>query len=157
MKSATSLTPPRTGLGCTQFSILNVLESFIPKDKKKYNNAEMKSGRLFTAATALDTRCCEYKNSGEKSIHRAQPNQNKENKLQTRFFVWVWISSSICLGMGILAHPFKYFRLFICGVGTVFFERCSPSLILFFYCVCSWEIMKSVTSLMSRSTGLSGT
>ena len=46
-KSATSLTP-QSG---TQFPILNVLESLIPKDQKKCNNTEMKSGRLLTAAT----------------------------------------------------------------------------------------------------------
>ena len=33
-------------LSGTQFSILNALESLIPKDQKKYNNIEMKSGRL---------------------------------------------------------------------------------------------------------------
>ena len=35
MKSATSLTPPSTGLSGIQFSILNVLESMILKDQKK--------------------------------------------------------------------------------------------------------------------------
>ena len=38
MKSATSLTPPRTGLSGTQFTILNVLESLIPKDQEKYKS-----------------------------------------------------------------------------------------------------------------------
>ena len=35
--------------------LLTVLESLIPKDQKKYNNLEMKSGRLFTAATQHST------------------------------------------------------------------------------------------------------
>ena len=51
MKSAISLKPPSTGLRGIQFSILNVLESLISKDQKKYNNTEMRWGRLFTAAT----------------------------------------------------------------------------------------------------------
>ena len=51
MKSATSLTSPSNGLSGIQFSILNVFESLISKNKKKYNNTEMKSGLLFTAAT----------------------------------------------------------------------------------------------------------
>ena len=51
MKSATSLTPPSTGLSGIQFTILNVLESLILKDQIKYNNTEMKVGQLFTAAT----------------------------------------------------------------------------------------------------------
>ena len=51
MKSATSLTVPSTGLSGIQFSILNVLESLISKDEIKYNNIEIKSGRLFMAAT----------------------------------------------------------------------------------------------------------
>ena len=42
---------PSTGLSGIQFWTLNVLESMIPKDKKKYNTTEMKSGRLFTVAT----------------------------------------------------------------------------------------------------------
>ena len=45
---------PSTGLSSIQLSILNVLESLIPKDQKnitKYNNTEMKQERLFTAAT----------------------------------------------------------------------------------------------------------
>ena len=50
MKMATSLTP-RTGLSGFQFSTLKVLESLIPNDQKKYNNTEMKSGRLFAVAT----------------------------------------------------------------------------------------------------------
>ena len=77
MKSATSLTPLSTGLNGIQFSIPNVLESLILKDKKKYNNTEnqMRSGRLYGHHTALNTRCCEYKNSGKKLIPREQPNQ----------------------------------------------------------------------------------
>ena len=51
MNSVTSLMAPRTGLSYTQFSVLIVLESLIPNDQKKYNNTEMKSGRLFTATT----------------------------------------------------------------------------------------------------------
>ena len=43
-----------------QISILNVLEPLIPNDQKKYNNTEVKSGDFY-AATALNTRCCEYK------------------------------------------------------------------------------------------------
>ena len=42
MKCATSLIVPSSGLSGIQFSILNVLESLIPKDQKKYNNTEMK-------------------------------------------------------------------------------------------------------------------
>ena len=73
-----------TGLSCVQFSILNVLESLVLKDQKKYNNTEMKSGDFFTATT----RCCEYKNSGKKLIPQEQPNQNKEKKIanNTRAF-----------------------------------------------------------------------
>ena len=36
---------PGTGLGGTQLAILNVLDSLIPKDQKKYNT-EMKSSEL---------------------------------------------------------------------------------------------------------------
>ena len=35
---------PSTGFSGTQFSILNVLESLIPKDKNKYYKTEMESG-----------------------------------------------------------------------------------------------------------------
>ena len=42
----------------------------------------MMSGQLFyDRHTALNTRCCEYKNSGKKSIPREQPHQNKEMKI----------------------------------------------------------------------------
>ena len=51
MKSAISFTRLSTGLSGIQFSILNVLESMIPNDQKKYNNSDMKSGRLFMAST----------------------------------------------------------------------------------------------------------
>ena len=60
MKNATSLTPPSTGLGDIQFSMLNVLESLVSKDQKKYNT-EMKSGRLFTAATQQQRNIIHYK------------------------------------------------------------------------------------------------
>ena len=42
---------PSTSLRGIQSSILNVLKSLNPKDQKKYNNTEMKSGRLFTTTT----------------------------------------------------------------------------------------------------------
>ena len=42
---------PSTDLSDIHFLILNVLESLIAKEQKKYNNTEMKSGRHFTAAT----------------------------------------------------------------------------------------------------------
>ena len=42
---------PTTVLSGTQFSILNVLQSLIPKNQKKCNNTEMKSWRPFTDAT----------------------------------------------------------------------------------------------------------
>ena len=50
MKSATSLTPPSTGLSGIQFSTRKLFESLTPKVQKKYNNIEIKSGRLFTAS-----------------------------------------------------------------------------------------------------------
>ena len=51
MKSATSLTPPSTGLSGIQFSILNVLEYPEGPEKNITTLLKMKSGRLFTAAT----------------------------------------------------------------------------------------------------------
>ena len=78
MKSATSHTPS-TGLSGIQFSILNVLESLIAKDQKKYNNTEMKSGRLFYGRhTGLNIRCCEYKHSGKSQS--LEGNQTKIKK-----------------------------------------------------------------------------
>ena len=49
IKDNKECTSPSTSLSGNQFSILNVLDSLIPKDQKKYNNTEMKSGWLFTA------------------------------------------------------------------------------------------------------------
>ena len=78
MKSAKFLTPPSTDLSGIQFSILNVLEPLILKDQKKYKNTVMKSGvTLYGRHTALNIRCCEYKNILKKSIAREQPNQNE--------------------------------------------------------------------------------
>ena len=74
MKSATFLTPPSTGLSGTQFSILNVWESLIPKDQKICDEV---GATFYGRHTALYTRCCEYKISGEKSIPWEQPNQTK--------------------------------------------------------------------------------
>ena len=77
MKSATSLTPPGTGLSGNEFSntILNVLESMTPKDQKNEKKpTEMKSGHR----TANDTCCCDYKKSGKgRSI---ESNQTKIQK-----------------------------------------------------------------------------
>ena len=72
-KCATSLTPPSTGLSDIQFSTLNVLESLIRKYQKKYNmkNNNTEVGCTFYGRkTAFDSRCCDYKNSGKKSIPR---------------------------------------------------------------------------------------
>ena len=75
-----SLMPPGTGLSSIQFSILNVLESLILKDQKKYNNTEMKSGATFyDRHTTLNSRCFDYINI--KLIPQEQPNQNKEMKI----------------------------------------------------------------------------
>ena len=46
-----------TGLSGTQFSILIVLESLIPKDQKKYNNTKMKSIHIITSPTFLNCIC----------------------------------------------------------------------------------------------------
>ena len=82
MKSATSPTPLSIGLSGIQFSILNVLESLIPKEQKKNNNAEMKSGRFLRLHTSLNTHCCEYKKYCKRSIPREQqPNQIKKIKI----------------------------------------------------------------------------
>ena len=59
-----------------QFPILNVLESLIPKDQKKYNNTEMKSGRLFTAATQHLTL----------AVVNIKSNQRKINRLKAKVF-----------------------------------------------------------------------
>ena len=70
MKSVTSLAPPRIDLNGIQFSILNVLETLIPKDQKKYNNYnkyKYVGATFYGRHTALDTHCCEYKKSGKKS------------------------------------------------------------------------------------------
>ena len=72
--------PHSTGLNGTQFSILNVLEPLIPKDQTKYKKKHWdKVGATFYGRhKVLNTRCCEYNNSGEKANPREQPNQNKE-------------------------------------------------------------------------------
>ena len=59
MKGATSLMPSSNVLSGIQFSILNVWESLISNDKKKYNNSEMKAGDFLRPPHAC---CCEYKN-----------------------------------------------------------------------------------------------
>ena len=93
MESATSLTPPSTGLSDFQFSIPNVLESLIPKDQKKYNNTEMKSGRLFTAPGVLVDiiHPCSGSSIESPSLWRSTFN-NKAEMLQYDFKIFIIIN-----------------------------------------------------------------
>ena len=56
---------PSTGISDIQFSILNVLDSLIPIDQKKYNSTEMKSGYFFRPLLSTDVIIKKYKNSGK--------------------------------------------------------------------------------------------
>ena len=54
MKTETSLMPPSTDISGIQFSTIKSIGVIDTEGPEKYNNTEMKLGRVFTAATQVD-------------------------------------------------------------------------------------------------------